>query len=110
VPPQKNKKRRCEMKKKNMIDKIEEKVLESIRRYKKETGFRGFNPVWSGLNDLLRRKGFDPREVYQKMQEKGLILIRPMRVNGKSFILLYLPEDAPSSRLPDYLKEIWEGL
>jgi hypothetical protein len=110
VPPsKKQKKRRCEMKKKNMIDKIEEKVLESIRRYKKETGYRGFNPVWSGLNDLLRRKGLDPKEVYRKMQDKGLVRIRPMKVNGKSFILLYLPEDAPS-RLPDYLKEIWEGL
>jgi hypothetical protein len=92
------------------IEEVERRVVQTIEEYKKRTGFRGFNPVWNGLNALLRQKGFEPVELYQKMQEKGLIRIRPMRVNGKSFILLYLPEDAPASKIPDFLKKIWEGL
>lgn len=61
-----------------------------------ERNKRGFNPVWSGLNNFIRSKGFSPTDLYKELSEKNLIKIRPMRVskNGKEyrFVLLYPPE------------------
>ncbi|MEO0301784.1 MAG: hypothetical protein ABIM98_07425 [candidate division WOR-3 bacterium] len=57
---------------------------------------RGFNPVWSGLNNFIRSKGFEPTQIYEELSQKGLIKIRPMKIskNGKEykFVLLYPPE------------------
>lgn len=57
---------------------------------------RGFNPVWTGLNNFIRSKGLEPTEIYEELADKGLLKIRPMKINknGKEykFVLLYPPE------------------
>jgi len=83
---------------------LKKKIIEAIRQ-EKANGRKALNPVWSGLNSYIRKAyNIEPAALYDEMEREGLIKIRPMRTrDGKSFVLLYLPED-----IKDKNFERWE--
>jgi hypothetical protein len=73
----------------------EEFVKKAIVSLRKE-GYKGIHTVYSGFNNAFKKyfEGENPVEVTNKLASEGKIVIRPV----KGGVMLYLPEDAPSSR------------
>ncbi len=73
----------------------EEFVKRAIVSLRKE-GYKGIHSVYSGFNEAFKKyfDGEDPVKITGELAEEGKIVIRPVRGG----VMLYLPEDAPSSR------------
>jgi hypothetical protein len=73
----------------------EEFVKKAIVSLRKE-GYKGIHTVYSGFNNAFKKyfEGENPVEVTNKLASEGKVVIRPV----KGGVMLYLPEDAPSSR------------
>jgi hypothetical protein len=73
----------------------EEFVKKAIVSLRKD-GYKGIHTVYSGFNNAFKKyfEGENPVEVTNKLASEGKIVIRPV----KGGVMLYLPEDAPSSR------------
>jgi hypothetical protein len=73
----------------------EEFVKKAIVSLRKE-GYKGIHSVYSGFNNAFKKyfEGENPVEVTNKLASEAKIVIRPV----KGGVMLYLPEDAPSSR------------
>jgi len=73
----------------------EEFVKKAIVSLRKE-GYKGIDSVYSGFNNAFKKyfDGENPVEVTNKLSSEGKVVIRPV----KGGVMLYLPEDAPSSR------------
>jgi len=73
----------------------EEFVKKAIVSLRKE-GYKGIHSVYSGFNNAFKKyfEGENPVEVTNKLASEDKIVIRPV----KGGVMLYLPEDAPSSR------------
>lgn len=75
-------------------EQIKEMVVRVVEKHRNSSKFKGYNPVWKGLNDFIKEKGFNPKDIYEELKNEGKIYIRPMRTkNGQKYILLYLPQD-----------------
>jgi len=73
----------------------EEFVKKAIVSLRKE-GYKGIHSVYSGFNNAFKKyfEGENPVEATNKLASEAKIVIRPV----KGGVMLYLPEDAPSSR------------
>lgn len=73
----------------------EEFVRRAIVSLRKE-GYKGIHSVYSGFNDAFKKyfDGEDPVKITNQLASEGKIVIRPV----KGGVMLYLPEDAPSTR------------
>jgi hypothetical protein len=73
----------------------EEFVRKAIVSLRKE-GYKGIHTVYSGFNDAFKKyfDGENPIEATNRLTQEGKIVIRPV----KGGVMLYLPEDAPSSK------------
>lgn len=78
----------------------EDFVKKAIVSLRKE-GYKGIHSVYSGFNEAFKKyfEGGNPVEVTNKLAQEGKIIIRPVRGG----VMLYLPEDAPSSGNPDQI-------
>lgn len=78
----------------------EEFVKKAIVSLRKE-GYKGIHSVYSGFNEAFKKyfAGENPVDVTNKLAQEGKIIIRPVRGG----VMLYLPEDAPSSGNPDQI-------
>jgi hypothetical protein len=68
------------------------KAIISLRR----EGYKGIHSVYSGFNNAFR-KYFDdenPVEITNRLAKEGKIVVRPV----KGGVMLYLPEEIPSTR------------
>ena len=72
----------------------EEFVKKAIVSLRKE-GYKGIHTVYSGFNQAFKKyfPGDNPVDITNKLAEGGKIVVRPV----KGGVMLYLPEDAPSS-------------
>jgi hypothetical protein len=72
----------------------EEFVKRAIVSLRKE-GYKGIHTVYSGFNEAFKKyyDGEDPVKVTNQLASEGKIIIRPV----KGGVMLYLPEEAPSS-------------
>jgi len=72
----------------------EEFVKKAIVSLRKE-GYKGIHTVYSGFNQAFKKyfTGDNPVDITNKLAEGGKIVVRPV----KGGVMLYLPEDAPSS-------------
>ncbi|MEM2264632.1 MAG: hypothetical protein QXX03_05520 [Nitrososphaerota archaeon] len=88
-----------------MKEQIKEMVIKVIKEKKIQTGKKGYNPVWSGLNEFIRSKGLDPIEIYEELKKEGKIHIRPCRTKtGQGYVLLYLKEDIKEKDFSEFEK------
>lgn len=73
----------------------EEFIRKAIVSLRKE-GYKGIHTVYSGFNEAFKKyfEGENPIEVTTQLASDGKIVIRPV----KGGVMLYLPEDAPSSK------------
>lgn len=74
----------------------EEFVKKAIMSLRKE-GYKGIHSVYSGFNNAFKKyfDGENPVEATNKLAQEGKIVIRPV----KGGVMLYLPEEAPASRV-----------
>jgi len=74
----------------------EEFVKKAIMSLRKE-GYKGIHSVYSGFNNAFKKyfDGENPVEVTNKLAQEGKVVIRPV----KGGVMLYLPEEAPASRV-----------
>ena len=70
-------------------------VVKGIQTLRKE-GYKGIHTVYSGFNEAFKNyfNGDDPVQATNGLAEEGKIAIRPARGG----VMLYMPEDAPSSQ------------
>ena len=70
----------------------EEFIKRAIKRLR--GNYKGIHSVYSGFNQAFKKYyGTNPIEATQRLAKEGKISIRPV----KGGVMLYLPEDAPSS-------------
>jgi len=82
----------------------EEFVRRAIKKLRGK--YKGIHTVYSGFNDAFKQYfGTNPVEATQKLAQEGKIVIRPV----KGGVLIYLPEDAPSS-VPGKVNEILQKI
>ncbi len=83
----------------------EDFVKKAILTLRRE-GFKGIHTVYSGFNEAFKKyyEGEDPVKITNQLASEGKIVIRPV----KGGVMLYLPEEAPSSqnRGDDALKKM----
>lgn len=74
----------------------EEFVKKAIVSLRKE-GYKGIHSVYSGFNSAFKKYFNDenPVEATNKLAQEGKIILRPV----KGGVMLYLPEEAPASRI-----------
>ncbi len=74
----------------------EEFVKKAIMSLRKD-GYKGIHSVYSGFNNAFKKyfDGENPVEATNKLAQEGKIVIRPV----KGGVMLYLPEEAPASRV-----------
>jgi len=73
----------------------EEFVKKAIVTLRKE-GYKGIHTVYSGFNDAFKKyfDGENPIEATNRLAQEGKIVMRPV----KGGVMIYLPEDAPSTK------------
>jgi hypothetical protein len=73
----------------------EEFVKKAIVTLRKE-GYKGIHTVYSGFNDAFKKyfEGENPIEATNRLAQEGKIVLRPV----KGGVMIYLPEDAPSTK------------
>jgi hypothetical protein len=67
--------------------------------------YKGIHSVYSGFNEAFKKyfNGEDPVKITNQLAKEGKIVIRP----AKGGVVLYLPEDAPTtSRGDEALKKM----
>lgn len=71
-------------------------IVRAIKKLRKSP-YKGIHTVYSGFNQAFRDYfDKDPVEITKKLVEDGKFVTRPVRGG----VTLYLPEDAPASRVP----------
>jgi len=87
---------------KETVAKVSEEdfVRRAIKALRKD-GYKGINPVYSGLNAAFAKYfDKDPVAATKALAESGKIIAVPYRgkVPGRGGVVLYLPEEAPERR------------
>jgi len=80
-------------------------VIRAIKNLRREP-YRGIHSVYSGFNQAFRQEyNENPVDTTTRMAREGKIFIRPV----KGGVILYLPDDAPSSlNIGEVIKKIKE--